>query len=183
MRDSKIARLVLRIIVKGIKKFNSGLVAIQRVFLFSVMGLITAAMFAEIVTRYFFGHSLFGLEQFVGFTAVWIYLIGSAYGAYERSHIKAEFIGVLVKNKRKLNIVKSVSAAVATFMSCVFAYWSYDFCLESVRVRELTPTHWVPMIYFQSALLVGAILMAAYFLWETIDFAQQAYHSQLERDY
>ena len=104
---------MLRIITKGIKNFNSGLVAIQRWLLIFLIGLITVAMFAEIITRYFFGTSLFGLEQFVGFTGVWVYLIGSAYGAHERSHIKAEFIGVLVKNRRKSNIVRSASAAAA----------------------------------------------------------------------
>jgi len=164
-------------LVKGIKRFNSGLAAIQRGFLFFLMALLTGAMFTEVITRYFFGTSFFGLEQFIGYTAVWVYLIGSSYGSYERSHIRAEFIGVFVKNKRTLNITRAVSAGVSTFMSCVFAKWSYDFCVESIRMHETTPTQSVPMIYFQSSLLVGAILMAAYFLWETIDFAHQAYQS------
>ena len=164
-------------LIKGIKEFDFGLAAIQRWFLFFLMALLTGAMLAEVITRYFFGTSLFGLEQFIGYTAVWVYLIGSSYGSYERSHIKAEFIGVFVKSKRMLNIARSVSAAVSTFMSCVFAKWSYDFCIESIRMHETTPTQSVPMIYFQSSLFIGAILMVAYFLWETIDFARQAYHS------
>ena len=163
--------------MNGIRRFNSGLVAAQRGLLFFLMVLLTTAMLAEVVTRYFFGHSLFGLEQFVGYTAVWVYFIGAAYGAYERSHIKAEFIGMAIKNKRKLMIVRSAAAAVATFVSCVLAKWSLDFCLASIRVHETSPTHNVPMVYFQSALLVGAILMVAYFWWEAIELGRQAYRS------
>ena len=134
-------------------------------------------MFAEIITRYFFGHSLFGLEQFVGFTAVWVYLIGAAYASYDRSHVKAEFIGMAIKSKRKLATVRAVAAGISTFMSCVFVKWSLVFCLGSIRVHEITPTGNVPMICFQSSLLVGAVLMVGYFLWETIELARQAYHS------
>lgn len=163
--------------MKGVKRFNSGLVAAQRGVLFFLMVLLTTAMLAEVVTRYFFGHSLFGMEQFVGYTAVWVYFIGAAYGSYERSHVKAEFIGMAIKSKRILMIGRSASAVVATFVSCVLAKWSLDFCLGSIRVHEASPTHNVPMVYFQSALLVGAILMVGYFLWEAIEFARQASHS------
>jgi len=175
--DPKISKFLRETMVKGINTFNSGIVAIQRWLLFFLMGLLTAAMLAEVVTRYFFNTSLFGLEQFVGYTAVWVYFLGAAYGSYERSHVKAEFIGMVIKSKRKLMIGRSASAAVATFVSCVLTKWSLEFCLASIRTHEISPTHSVPMIYFQSALLVGAILMAGYFLWETIELGRQAYHS------
>jgi TRAP-type C4-dicarboxylate transport system permease small subunit len=164
-------------IVSGVKKLNSGLVAAQKGLLFFLMVVLTTAMLAEVVTRYFFGIALFGMEQFVGYTAVWVYFIGAAYGSYERSHIKAEIIGMAIKSKRKLAISRAASAAVATFVSCVLAKWSLDFCLNSIRIHEISPTHSVPMIYFHASLLVGAILMVAYFLWEAIELGRQAYHS------
>jgi len=173
----KISKFLRETMVKGISTFSSGIVAIQRWLLFFLMVLLTAAMLTEVVTRYFFNTSLFGLEQFVGYTAVWVYFLGAAYGSYERSHVKAEFIGMVIKSKRILSISKSASAAVATFVSCVLAKWSLDFCLGSIRTHEISPTHSVPMIYFQSALLVGAILMVGYFLWEAIELGRQAYHS------
>jgi TRAP-type C4-dicarboxylate transport system permease small subunit len=164
-------------LLKVIRGLDSSIAAVQRVFLFFLMSLLTGSMFTEIISRYFFGVSFFGLEDFIGYSAVWVYLIGSAYGSYERSHIKAEFIGVFVKSERKLNITRAVSASISTFMSCVFVKWSYDFCIESITMHEVTPTQSVPMIYFQSSFLVGGILMAGYFLWETIDFSFQAYRS------
>lgn len=159
--------------VNALSKLNAVMAAVQRGFLFALMSLLSLAMMAEIVTRYFFHTSLFGLEQFIGYTAVWLYFIGASYGSYERTHIKAEFVNVLIKTRRKRNAVRAFSAAVSTAMSVVFAKWSWDFCVESVRMKETTPTQGVPMIYFQAALLVGAVLMIVYFTWETVDYSRR----------
>jgi len=160
-----------------VKKFNSGLAALQRGFLFFAMGLLTLAMFTEIVSRYIFHHSFFGLEHFIGFASMWVYFIGSAYGSYERSHVKAELIRTVVKSKRTYNIIRSLSAAVSTWVSCIFVIWSYEFCMDSIAMKETTWTLNVPMVYFQSSLLVGGILMVVYFLWETIDCARDAFRT------
>jgi len=161
-------------ISKSLKILGEWSATIQEGLLFFLMSLLSVAMLAEVLTRYLFKTSLFGVEQFIGYAAVWLYLIGASYGTYERSHIKAEFINVIVKSKRKRDIIRTISAALSTFMSAIFTKWSWSYCVESVLTKETTPTHNVPMIYFQSALLVGAALMTIYFLWEMIEAAQKA---------
>ena len=141
------------------------------------MGLLTLAMFVEIVSRYVFHNSFFGLEHFIGFASMWIYFIGSAYGSYERSHVKAELIRTIIHSKRAYNIIRAVSAAVSTAVSGIFVVWSYEFCMDSIAMKETTWAYHVPMVYFQASLLIGGILMAAYFLWETIDCALDVYSS------
>ncbi len=157
---------------------SSWTAALQRGFLFFLMSLLSLAMLAEIVTRYLFGTSLFGLEQFIGYAAVWLYFIGASYGSYERTHIKAEFINVIVKSQRRRDAIRAFSAAVSTIMSLIFTKWSWDFCAESILTKETTPTHGVPMIYFQAALLVGAVLMTIYFFWEMVDFTRRTLRPQ-----
>ena len=152
------------------KKLNARAAALQRGFLFCLMSLLSLAMLAEIITRYIFNTSLFGLEQFVGYAAVWLYFIGAAYGSYERTHIKAEFINVIISSPRIRHGVRAFSAIISTAMSIVFAKWSWDFGFESIMVGETTPTLGVPMIYFQGALFVGAVLMVVYFAIEAVDF-------------
>ncbi|MCK4580277.1 MAG: TRAP transporter small permease subunit, partial [Dehalococcoidia bacterium] len=98
--------------IDHLKKLNSVLVTGQRWLLGFLMIVLTLAMLAEVVTRYFFGTSLFGLEQHVGYTAVWVYFIGAAYGAYERSHIRAEFTRMIFKSDRKFYISKAASGLV-----------------------------------------------------------------------
>jgi len=163
--------------MNSIKRFTSGLATSQRWLLGFLMFALTAAMLAEVIARYFLGISFFGLEDHVGFTAVWIYFVGSAYGAYERSHIKAEYTRILFKSHRKFYISKVASGIVAFAMCIVFAQWSLGVVRESIRLGEHSPDGYgVPMVIYQSALLIGAILMAAYFLSEAIDFARQAKH-------
>jgi TRAP-type C4-dicarboxylate transport system permease small subunit len=156
-----------------LRRLNSGVAKLQRAFLFVLMSILSLAMLAEVITRYFFNTSLFGLEQFIGYAAVWLYFIGASYGSYERTHIKAEFINIIVRSSRQRDGVCAFSGAVSTAMSAVFVKWSWDFCVESVKMHETTPTHGVPMIYFQSALLVGAVLMTIYFTWETIEYSHR----------
>ncbi len=161
--------------IDHLKKLNSVLVTGQRWLLGFLMIVLTLAMLAEVVTRYFFGTSLFGLEQHVGYTAVWVYFIGAAYGAYERSHIRAEFTRLMFKSDRKFYISKAASGLVAFAISIVFAQWSLGLVREGLKYGEKSPDGYnVPMVIYQAALLVGAVLMAAYFLWEALDFARAA---------
>ena len=81
-------------ISKSLKILGEWSATIQKGLLFFLMSLLSVAMLAEVLTRYLFKTSLFGVEQFIGYAAVWLYLIGASYGTYERSHIKAEFINV-----------------------------------------------------------------------------------------
>jgi len=141
------------------------------------MSVLTLAMFTEIVSRYVFHNSFFGLEHFIGFASMWVYFIGSAYGSYERSHVKAELILVIVRSKKAYNIIRAVSASISTIVSCVFVVWSYEFCMDSIAMKETTWAYHVPMVYFQASLFVGGLLMTIYFLWEAIDCVQDAYRS------
>ncbi len=158
----------------GAGKVNAVFVSMQRGFLFLIMAVLSLSMFAEIITRYFFNTSLFGLEEFVGYTAVWLYFIGAAYGTYERSHIKAEFVDVLFRGPRVNAFIRALSAVLSTFISAVFTSWCWDFVVESIEINELSPTHDVPMVYFQSALLVGGALMTLYFALEAAHYTNLA---------
>lgn len=152
---------------------NAVLVTLQRGLLFFLMSLLTAAMCAEIVSRYFFETSLFGLEQFIGYSAVWVYFVGAAYGSYERSHIRAEFVTVLVKGRMSRRGLWSFSAVISAMVSGVFTYYSFVFCRETIRMHETSPTHGVPMIYFHSALFVGGLLMTLYFVVEAFEWLRR----------
>ncbi len=155
------------------KRINNWIVSFQKFFLFCLMSILSFGMLAEVIARYIFNSSLFGLEQFIGYAAVWLYFIGAAYGSYERSHIKAEFINILIKSENKRNIIRSVAAVVSTIMAIVFTKWSWQFCAESIAMGETTPTYSIPMIYFQASLLVGGLLMVMYFFLEAYDYASQ----------
>ena len=145
------------------------MVGLQKFFLFYFFTLLILAMMLELIVRFFFKQSIFALSDFIGFASVWLYAIGASFASYERSHIKAEFINVIVKSNRVRNFTRFISAVISTLMSIVFTKWSWDLCVYSVSIGEMTQAYPVPKVIFQSSFFFGGILMAIYFLWEAVD--------------
>ncbi len=152
-----------------IRKAGYTLVQVQKFFLFYLFMILVLAMLLELMVRFFLKQSIFALSDFIGFTSVWLYAIGAALASYERSHIKAEFIGLFVTSDRIRNFFRFLSACISTAMSVVFTKWSWDLCVYSVSVGEVTQAYPVPKVIFQASFFVGGILMVIYFLWEAID--------------
>ncbi len=168
---------MLRILVKAAKKIHSGILNGQRALLIILFIPLTLAMFAETVARYVIGKGFFAIEDFVGYTAVWLYFIGAAYATHERTQIKAEITGMLLKNPRTLNIVKAIVAAISVAVAIIMVQWTYALVAFSIASDFRTPVHQVPFVYFQAGIFVGSILMAIYFCTELIDRIRDALHA------
>ena len=61
----------------------------------TIMG--SCTMLLQVITRYVFEIAISGLDEITGHTAVWLYMMGAAYGSYDRSQIKAEMAHLVVK--------------------------------------------------------------------------------------
>ena len=154
------------------------LVELQKFFLFYFFLLLVLGMMLDLLTRFFIGESIFALSDFIGFASVWLYAIGASFASYERSHIKAEFLNVFVKSNRIRHFTRFIAASVSTVMSVVFAKWSWDLCVYSISVGEVTQAYPVPKVIFQSSFFFGAILMIIYFLWEAVSCFQDYKHNR-----
>ena len=83
---------------------------------------------AEVLMRYIFKTSLIGIEELAAYIAFWLYFIGSAYGTYERSHIKAELTHMLIKNPRHYAISRATTSFISVVLSgyAVVLAWRYS---------------------------------------------------------
>jgi TRAP-type transport system small permease protein len=135
----------------------------------------SCSMLLQVVARYIFEISISGLDELTGHTAVWMYLMGAAYGSFERSQIKAEMIHLFIKNVRILNAIRALATTIGAVVAGYMAYWSYGYVRWSIVKHEVTPTLQIPTVFFQIAILIGALLMVAYFIREAFDLAIQAY--------
>ncbi len=160
---------MLRVLAKIAKGIHHGTLNLQRIFLVIVFIPLTLAMFAETFARYVVGKGFFAMEDFIGYTAVWLYFIGAAYATYERTQVKAEITTMFIKNQRVLGILKSVVAAISVGVAVIMTQWAYALAAFSIARDFRTPVYQVPFIYFQISILVGAFLMTVYFLWEFVD--------------
>jgi len=137
----------------------------------------SCSMLLQVIARYVFEISISGLDELTGHMAVWMYLMGAAYGSFERSQIKAEMIHLFIKNDRILNSVRALATAIAAIVAGFMVYWSYGYVRWSIVKHEVTPSLQIPTVFFQIAILIGALLMVTYFTRESFDQAMRAYRS------
>jgi TRAP-type C4-dicarboxylate transport system permease small subunit len=92
----------MQTLMKFVKGIHYGTLNIERAIVIFLLLSLTATMFAQTVARYVIGKGFFAIEQFVGYFAVWLYFIGSAYAAYERTQVSAEIVSMIFKSERTL---------------------------------------------------------------------------------
>lgn len=137
----------------------------------------SCTMLLQVIARYVFEVAISGLDEITGHTAVWLYLMGAAYGSFDRSQIKAEMIHLIIKNQRILNCVRAISTLIGAVVAGYMVTWSYGYVRWSILKHEVTPTLQTPTVVFQIAILIGAILMVYYFIREALDLLRQAFGS------
>lgn len=137
----------------------------------------SCTMLLQVIARYVFEVAISGLDEITGHTAVWLYLMGAAYGSYDRSQIKAEMIHLVIKNQRILYGVRALSTIIGAVVAGYMMVWSYGYVRWSIVKHEVTPTLQTPTVIFQIAILIGAILMVYYFIREALDLLRQAFGS------
>ncbi|UQZ89895.1 hypothetical protein C4J81_12005 [Deltaproteobacteria bacterium Smac51] len=147
---------------------------------------VIAAMTLQICGRYFLTLPFYGLDEFTGHTAVWFYMLGAAYSASRSDHIKADMLEVFRVPLKAQYVISLIASIVSIVMSGFMVAWSYSYVMWSISKHEVTPSLHIPTVYFQSAVLVGAVLLFVYFIKELINrikhrqpFVDDEYESQV----
>lgn len=132
----------------------------------SVVGIL---IFVEVFLRYVLGSPLFGIEELILFIGMWLYFMGASYGAFERTHIKAELVNIWCKNERSLAIVRTAASVITVALSLILISWTYPYFVWELARGGTSQALLLPKILCQSAIFSGSILMAVYFITELID--------------
>ena len=126
-------------------------------------------IFVEVFLRYVLGSPLFGIEELILFIGMWLYFMGAAYGAYERSHIKAELINIMCKSERSLAVLRTTASIFTVALAVILVAWTYPYFLWELKKGGTSQALLLPKIICQSAVFFGSVLMAFYFTLELID--------------
>jgi TRAP-type C4-dicarboxylate transport system permease small subunit len=109
------------------------------------------------------------VEELITMIAMWMYFLGASYGAFERSHIKAELVHLWFKKPRSLAVINSIGSLITVALSLIMVSWSYPYFVWGIQEGEMSQALLLPMVLSQSAVFVGAILMSIYFIAELVD--------------
>jgi len=140
-----------------------GLIRFQQVLMVLTSVFVVLIMCFEVLLRYVFKSDLFGIEEIVVIAAFWLYLIGSSYGVYDKSHVKADIIPQLLPLKAQAFLSVLVRLTM-TVLCVVFSWWAVDMILYSIEWMPRTTGLRIPIFISQVSILVGYILMSFYSL-------------------
>lgn len=140
----------------------TGLLGFQKWVMFLSCAAIIVGLFAEVLFRYVFRTSIFGLNELVLIPAIWMYFMGASYAAHQGSHISANVLQVYLKSERAKATLRLVIAVISVVLGVIFTYWASYYVLDSFQRGGTTSIFDLPLIIPQSAVVVGFVLMVLY---------------------
>lgn len=115
-----------------------------------------------VFSRYVLQSPIFGIEELILLSAVWLYLLGAVLAARDRSHLSADFISVLSSNPRVIIGFRTLSSVISLVMACFFVVWSQSLLGWGISKGQSTTVLHIPMYYSQGSLFVGSLLLVFY---------------------
>lgn len=137
------------------------LVQLQRWLVIASSIFVMLIMCVEVLLRYVFKSDLYGIEEIVVIAAFWLYLIGSSYGVYDKSHVKADLIPQMLS--KKVQVLLNVIVRLIMFvLCCLFTFWAIGMIGHSLKYMPRTTGLGIPIAISQFSVLLGYFLMAFY---------------------
>jgi len=113
--------------------------------------------------RYVLHADLYGIEEYLIIFAFWLYFIGAAHGAYEKSHIRADIISSFLKNQKLLKFFSILKLSISTLTCFVLTIWGFKYLLWGLQRGARSPGWKIPMVIPQSSIFIGFLLMCIYY--------------------
>lgn len=103
-----------------------------------------------------------GNEELLIIVVFYLYMIGCAYGAYEKSHITAEIIDVVVKDGIFKETVYVIRWILTFILGVVFMIWAISLVQWSFENELKTLVFRLPIAFGQLSIVIGLVLTNFY---------------------
>lgn len=148
------------------------LVRIQEWLLTLSSVFVVLIMCVEVFLRYVIKSDLFGLEEIVVIAAFWLYFMGSSYGVYEKSHVKADIIPQMLKPRHRALLSVAVRFTMAA-LCILYSIWAVEMVRYSIEWMPRTTGLRIPIFISQTSILAGYVLMS---LYSIVYFFEELFH-------
>lgn len=138
------------------------LVIIQKVIMVFTGIVTTLIVSLAMILRYVFDIDLVGYEEILVMVAFWLYMIGSAYGSYEKSQITADIVNMFLKEGKVKSIVSLIKSGLTLGLGLLFNYWAFQFVVWAIEMDTRTPVWRLPTVIGQGSIFVGLSFMTFY---------------------
>jgi TRAP-type C4-dicarboxylate transport system permease small subunit len=145
------------------------------VILVSVIPLVVL-VFIQVWLRYVFHVPMLWVEEIAITPAFWVYMMGAAYAAYERSHIRVDLVEIAIHRPKRRLTIRFISSLITLGLAMLFVWWGYHFFVWDLQMNMETATLRYPMIYGRMSIFFAAGILGGLYFWvETIDLARQLF--------
>lgn len=139
----------------------SGLQKLLRIGLVVSSVMVTIITFAAVITRAL-NINFLGYEEILIIFAFWLYMMGAAYGSYERSHITADILVVSMPDNFARAMVTLLRNLLTLVLGIIFLVWAYQLFGWTIEMQQKTPVWRIPVTVSQSSLLFGLGIITFY---------------------
>lgn len=153
-------------LLKWAKRGNDALLGIETVFMAVITFFLVAAIFIEVICRYFLFVSVAWAEELTRYLFIWLSYIGSAYAIYYGQHTEIDVLQqVILKSKsdKKEKALKALrlAAIISTFaFLVVFGKVFFDYMMVIWAKTQTSPTMHIPMGYIYLPVFIGTVMGA-----------------------
>ncbi|MEL7655747.1 MAG: TRAP transporter small permease subunit [Bacillota bacterium] len=123
--------------------------------------LVTIITFAAVITRAL-NINFLGYEEILIICAFWLYMLGTAYGSFENSHIKADVIIVMMKDGYLKTLLALIRNTLTLVLGIIFLLWALQLLQWTIVMENKTPVWRIPMTVSQSSILFGLAVATFY---------------------
>lgn len=150
----------------GIARINGMLLGAETFIMAMITIALVAAIFIEVVCRYFLFVSVAWAEELTRYLFIWLTYIGSAYAVYDGSHTEIDVLKqVIVKSKSKnrdtmLKMLQIFSIVTTFAFLVVFGKVFFDYMMTIWAKTQTSPTMHIPMGLVYLPVFVGVVMAA-----------------------
>lgn len=150
----------------GVARINSTLLGVETIIMAMITIALVAAIFIEVVCRYFLFVSVAWAEELTRYLFIWLTYIGSAYAVYDGSHTEIDVLKqVIVKSKSKnrdgmLKVLQILSITTTFAFLVVFSKVFFDYMMTIWAKTQTSPTMRIPMGLVYLPVFIGTVMAA-----------------------
>lgn len=162
-------------LLKWAKRANDALLGIETAFMAVITFFLVAAIFIEVICRYFLFISVAWAEELTRYLFIWLTYIGSAYAIYYGQHTEIDVVQQMIvksKSEKKEAALKGLrlAAIISTFaFLVVFGKVFFDYMMVIWAKTQTSPTMHIPMGYIYLPVFIGTVMAAIHEIYMFLD--------------
>lgn len=145
-----------------LKLCDRGLDGLLRILVIVTSAVITLALVALVILRYFFDLSLVGMHETSLFAAMWLYMGGAVLATRRREHLVVDFLAGSLQSPRAKALHDLLISVLTLVVVVFFAQWVWGMFAWGMKRPQTIPVLNVPLWWAQAPLALMVVSAALY---------------------